>query len=183
MKLSDYTNYLIKTGVSPTDGYKYLASDNYLSLEQKKLIYAYCYPRHLLDRELPNHVKNYLNQCGNSGKGWLTPDHGESCLFVEAFRSKQYGRFMKHLMHAFLDPDKVNACGGTGEEYCPLCGKKLYLFDTWKGINDPEQEELAIMSRESSVCLCKDCLVQLVNTNLLLEELEGENYLKTVLNQ
>ncbi|MBP3732263.1 MAG: hypothetical protein J6I84_03370 [Bacilli bacterium] len=175
MELKTYTDYLLKSGVTPDEGYKLLMADKKLDPDQKKLIYSYCYPRKILDRELPKYVMHERDL--QHQMGWLTPNHTESCILVEAFRSSQYGRFMRHLMFAFLDPSKINACEGTGEDFCPICGKKVYMFDSWQSINDPEQERLALISNESSVTLCKDCLVQLVNANSLLEEIEGPDYL------
>lgn len=181
--MADYKkhiNYLLDEHVSKEDSIKYLKSQGDLNDEDRLLIYSYCYPRHLLDRELPNHIQYLRKSQGNNGMGWLKPFHREASILVEAYRGIQYGRFMRHLMHAFLeDQEKLGSCSGEGEDFCPICGKKILYVGSWNENTDPEAETLAIMSSDSSVCLCKDCMVQLAESYNLIEKIEGPGFLSS----
>ena len=168
--LKKYSDYILSGKIERQEGIEYLKNQNELSNEDRLLIYSYCYPRHILDRELPLHIQNFRKKCGNSGSGWLQPNFREACILVEAFRTLQYGRFIRHLMHAFLDTDKLSSCSGIGEDHCPICGKKIVYVDSWDSEKDKDSETLAIMSSESSVCLCKDCLIQLYTSKGLIDE-------------
>jgi len=171
-KLKKYSDYLLSEKIIREKGIEYLRNIDELDNEERLLIYSYCYPRNILDRELPIHIQNLRKSQGNSGLGWLQPNFRESCILVEAFRTLQYGRFMRHLMHAFLDPEKLSSCSGSGEDYCPICGKKIFYVDSWDSETDMNEETKAIMSSESSVCLCKDCLIQLYTSKGLIENFD-----------
>ena len=83
-------------------------------------------------------------------------------------------------MHSFLeDPEKLGSCSGEGEDYCPICGKKVYYINSWNESTDPEGEMLAIISSDSSVCLCKDCMVQLAESFNMIEKIEGKGFLSS----
>ena len=125
-----HIDFLLDEHVSKEDGIEYLKKQD-LSNADKLLIYSYCYPRHLLDRELPNHIQYFRKSQGNNGIGWTKPNYREASILVEAYRGLQYGRFMRHLMHSFLeDPEKLGSCSGEGEDYCPICGKKVYYINS-----------------------------------------------------
>jgi hypothetical protein len=175
--LKSFADYLIKGGFSKEEGYKILLETTKLDRDEKTLLYSYCYPRKILDYELPNIIMSNRSTLGINPGGTLENNLGESKILVEAFRSQQYGRFMRHLMHAFLNPELLSSVSGTGEERCPICGKKIFYTDSWNGLTDPGQETLAIMSKESSVCLCKDCLVQLLYSYELISSIEGPEFL------
>lgn len=176
--LREFSKYLLSNNISQEDAVLILQKSEKLSSPEKLLVYSYCYPRHIGDYELPQHIQDYRKKQGNSGIGWLTENHGEACILVEAYRSLQYGRFMRHLMHAFLNPDLLSSCSGLGDTQCPICGKTLYYHESWENLGyDTEQQELAIMSAESSVCLCKDCLTQLILAHNLITCFEGEDFL------
>ena len=168
--LKKYSDYLLSGKINKLEGIEYLKNQSELDNNDRLLIYSYCYPRHILDRELPLHIQNFRKKSGNSGLGWLQPNFRESCILVEAFRTLQYGRFMRHLMHAFLNPEKLSSCSGEGEDHCPICGKKIVYIDSWNSEIDKDSETLAIMSSESSVCLCKNCLIQLFMSKCLIDE-------------
>jgi hypothetical protein len=174
--LKKFSDYLLKGGIDRETGIKLLRETDKLNPEDKLLIYSYCYPRRILDYELPKHIQYYRQSKGNSGIGWLQENLGESCILVEAYRDTQYGRFMRHLMHAFLDLEKLSSCSGEGETTCPICGKTIYYYDSVKP-EDLERETEAIMSSESSVCLCKDCLAQLLYSKELIAKIEGPDFL------
>lgn len=176
--LQEFSKYLLENGIGKDEGEKILRESKKLDIQEKRLIYSYCYPRHIGDYELPLHIQDYRKKQGNSGKGWLVENNGEACILVEAYRSLQYSRFMRHLMHAFLNPDLLGSCSGLGDTQCPICGKTIYYHESWQNLGyDTNQEELAIMSKESSVCLCKDCLTQLIYAHNLITCFEGDNFL------
>lgn len=175
-----YINYLIESKIDKDSGIQMIKSDINLSDDQKLLIERYCYPRILGDMELPNRVKEYLTSIGNSGVGFNTIDRGMVGLLVEAYRTEQYGKFMRHLMHSFLDPTKIFPIAGVEKEVCPICGKPLYQHDLWldlvtnKRPGTPEKENknyLAFGSEGSSVAMCKSCLIQLVATKDEIENI------------
>ena len=171
-------DFIILNDLDRNQGIEYLKKVN-LSKEDKILAYSYCYPRNILDYELPKHIMVYRNKY-NMPNGWLVENFGESCILVEAFRSLQYRNFMRHLMHSFLDPSQLSSVEGEGEDNCPICGKTVYYSLSWDkdfGNTDKDQELLAIISKGSSVCLCKDCLAQLLNCYNLIEKIEGPDFL------
>ena len=154
-----------------------LKVDQELSIEEKNLIYLYLFPRPLLDRQLPERVKSYR---GKQSQGFLQPNLGEIGLLVEAYRTEQYKRFMKHLFHSFTNPEHLYPVAGNGQCECALCGKNLYEEDVWNdmctrfpGSDEKNKKEyLAYGSKNSSINLCLDCIIQLKETSILLEELE-----------
>lgn len=148
-----------------------------LSTQEKNLVYLYLYPRPLLDMELPPRIMSYR---GQRPAGSLEPDLGEVALLLEAYRGEQYHRYFKHLCHSFTDPHHLFPVAGDSQSECGLCGKNLYNLGAWQtectkwpGSTELERKEyLAYGSDCSSICLCRDCLVQLKYTSELLEELE-----------
>lgn len=154
-----------------------LKVDQELSIEEKNLIYLYLFPRPLLDRQLPERVQSYR---GKQSQGFLQPNLGEIGLLVEAYRTEQYKRFMKHLFHSFTNPEHLYPVAGNGQCECALCGKNLYEEDVWNdmctrfpGSDEKNKKEyLAYGSKNSSINLCLDCIIQLKETSILLEELE-----------
>lgn len=176
-----YVDYLLSNNIKEDEGGKMIGECNKLSSDEKNLIYAYAYPRPLRDRELPSRVQNFRQQKGIPLIGSLTPT-AEAILIVEAARTEQYGKFIKHLIHAFSDPSKIFPLEGTGETECPICGKILMEKTMWDDIlskdpTNPEKDKrefLAFGSTESSITLCVDCLVQLIQAATLLEEIDPE---------
>lgn len=154
-----------------------LKVDQELSIEEKNFIYLYLFPRPLLDRQLPERVQSYR---GKQSQGFLQPNLGEIGLLVEAYRTEQYKRFMKHLFHSFTNPEHLYPVAGNGQCECALCGKNLYEEDVWNdmctrfpGSDEKNKKEyLAYGSKNSSINLCLDCIIQLKETSILLEELE-----------
>ena len=51
--IKEFIEYLKKNNISKDDTLKLLRDDPNLSREEKNLVFAYCFPRQLLDRELP----------------------------------------------------------------------------------------------------------------------------------
>ncbi len=149
-----------------------------LSQAERNLVFIYFFPRPLLDRELPSRVINARKKAGNE-RGWIEINEGEVSLLVEAYKTSQYGRFMRHLLHSFLDPSMIHPVSGTERGQCPICGKTIYHYDFWKdhANEDVDKEYLAFGSNESGMELCLDCLIQLQGLDEILKELEGVNYL------
>jgi len=149
-ELKPYIDYLIEEKIPVDQGKKLIGSCNKLNQFDKNFIYLYCYPRPLLDRELPTRMNNTNNL--NLEKKVL--------LLSEACRTDQYGRYMKHLFHAFLDKNGENVIkivkDLSEDDFCPLCGKKLENNNTF-GSND------------STSMLCDDCLKALIITKNIME--------------
>jgi hypothetical protein len=81
-------------------------------------------------------------------------------------------------MHAFIEkPETINTVAGEGEDKCPICGKPVLYVESQDKSMDPNDETLAFMSKESSVCLCKDCLIQLAYSAELISQIEGDDFL------
>lgn len=141
-----------------------LKSREDLSRDEKNFIYLYCFPRPLLDRELiPRVIEEHKKRGDFSNRGTLEPNALDVSLILEAGQTEQYGRFIKHLMHAFCDENKIFKVSGINTYECPICGKKLSGEGLWKVVQtqDSGREFLAIGSTESSITMCLDCLVQL----------------------
>lgn len=180
--LKTYVDYLINNKVSAEEGAKLIGGCDKLSREEKNLIYAYTYPRALRDLELPSRVQEQRKKLGLPLGGMLEPNLSEATLIVEAERTEQYGKFIRHLIHAFSDPDKVFPISGTETDNCCICGKMTYGNDLWEDLikqnpESPEKEKreyLSFGSKESSVTLCADCLIQLIYASSLLEEINPE---------
>ena len=182
--LKPYVDYLLESGINKEDGYKIIKEDANLTQDEKNMIYCYCYPRQLLDRELPSRVQNYRKTNNIPDSGLLTPIMGEITLLIEAARTEQYGRFMKHLVFAFSDPLNINPVAGNEIKNCAICGKPLCQHELWneKIIANPgsseksEMQYLAYGSCKSSenVILCKDCLVQLISASQYLKEIDPD---------
>ena len=177
-RIKECVSYLLKNNIPEEKGRVLIGQSEKLGDDEKIVVCSYCYPRRIGDYELPNHILAYRNSHGIDIKGLLSKNIEEAGILVEAFRSLQYGRFMRHLMHAFLEkPETMSTVAGEGEETCPICGKKIYYVGSHNDLVDSGDEELAFMSSESSVCLCKDCLVQLAYSAEIIMKIEGPNFL------
>lgn len=181
-QIKTYVDYLIGNKIGEKEGAELIKNCSKLSRDEKNLIYAYVYPRPLRDRELPSRIQNFRTTMGLPLVGSLTPSTPEATLIVEAERTEQYGKFIRHLIHAFSDPSKIFPVEGTDSTECVICGKMLYEKDIWDKFieqdpNNPEKnnrEYLSFGSTESSVVLCADCLIQLIHASNLLEEINPE---------
>lgn len=176
MNIRPYVEFLKLEKISQAEGLKLLKDDINLSSSEKNLIYAYCYPRQLLDRELPSRVQNFRKNSNLPLLGTTDYNIGEITLIIEAGQTEQYGRFIKHLMHAFCDSSKVFQVEELeGEKNCCICGKNLLGITDWENTFsdvDHRKEKLAFGSTESSVILCIDCLTQLLNAYNLINEFD-----------
>lgn len=103
--------------------------------------------------------------------------------FLEAWRSPQYHRFIRHLFYSFCDPSaKVAPVRSVDPGYrnCVGCGTKLLEWREWSQICDAVPGEsdlrnhLAIGSTTSKVCLCTRCLLQVKALYGFLSEIDPE---------
>lgn len=151
--LKTYIDYLIDEKITKEDGKKLIDSCDKLKPLDKNFIYLYCYPRPLLDRELPNRINN-------------TQDFNKKVLLLlEASRTEQYSRYIQHLCHSFLDNEGISIVKIVKDiddnDYCPICGKKL-------------ENEKTFGSKDSSSMLCEDCLKAIIVIKNILEIINPE---------
>lgn len=173
-KLKKYVDYLLEYNIDKDTGENMIKSDTNLNDEEKYLINCYVYPRKLLDRELPTRIfneygGNYINLVNKSRA--VPVDYKLSSLIVESYRTAQYGRFIRHLMHSFLDKiESTSPIKGEEVESCAICGRSLYEFDIWekKTANNPnlaseivEKNYLAFGNTDTEIVLCKNCIKHL----------------------
>lgn len=137
---------------------------------EKNVIYMYCYPRPLPDYGLPPRIQEHRLASGVGAYG----DPTEIAFILEACQTEQYGRFMKHIMHAFGDPELVFPIAGEGEGECCICGKEVYEYSKWSQDypDDTEKHMLCFGSKDSSVVLCVDCLLRLVKAIEVINEID-----------
>lgn len=158
----------LKTGeTNAEEAVEIIKEDERLSSTEKNLIYCYCFPRPLLDRELPSRVRTDREKRGDVyNRGKHEPDLDEVRLILEAGKTPQYSRFIKHLMVAFSEPENmfsVEASDNIPPEklVCPICGKSLYTTENWNSEKDKWMGRLGIGSTKSSVVVCKNCIIQI----------------------
>lgn len=170
-----FINHFLSQNYSKENALSILEGREDLTREEKNFIYLYCFPRPLLDRELAPRVELEHKKRGDPGnRGSLIPNALDVTLILEASRTEQYGRFIKHLMHSFCDESNLFKVSGINTFECPICGKLLSGENLWKvsQFSDPEKEFLAIGSKKSSVILCLDCLIQLNASKDLVEYID-----------
>lgn len=164
--MKDYIDYIKRHNISKEDAIQLLKKDQNLSNSDKNLIFAYCFPRQLLDRELPIRIKASREKYGYSR---LQLDPREVALIIEAGQTEQYRRYIKHLMYSFNDPLKV--CPVADPEHtenpkCGICDCDVLYYGDWQkhSQEDQDREYLALGSKETRIILCKHCLIQLLNS-------------------
>lgn len=165
-----------------------LQEDYTIGENERNAVFVYLFPPTLLDRQIGQKILSNRAKTKNI-KGWLEPEDSELVILLWGWRSQQYNRFMRHLLHSFLDPELVFPLTGRFKEKCALCDKIVYHFDVWTEeckkfpqLEEKEKKEfLAFGSKQSSIELCLDCLIQLQGLNDILKILEGENYLNKYL--
>lgn len=171
--------------------YEILSQSLDLDDDRKNLIYFYFNPRQLLDMEYPSRLATYRGQLG-APRGFLEPNIVETGLLLEAYRTHQYGRYIRHLLHSFKDPENVFPLEGADKCECGICKREIWCHGAWENILSqyPEQEEerekkeyLAFGCDQSKQAICLPCLIQLINLDQLLKILEGDHYLDWRLNE
>lgn len=149
----------------------------------KNTVYTYLFPRPIQHMELP---KLIMEGRGADTSGYLTSNDPETLILLRAYNTRQYGKYMRHLLHSFIqNTGSIFIENSPGVYECGSCGKKIYDYGSWKNIcdNNPDfgeqnrREYLAYGSSQSSIHVCLDCMIQLQNLNNILEAIEGSNYL------
>ena len=179
-KLISYLNSLKNLNNDSHQIIEKLRTCNDLSIPEKNLIYLYFFPRPLLDMELPYRINEMR---GNNQSGYLEPNLPEISLIIEAYRTEQYRRYIKHLFHSFTNPIDIHPVDGFGKCNCGLCKKEIYELKSWNEIcnrfsdNYKEKENkeyLSYGSTGSNISLCIDCIIQLNEAKNLLTEIEPD---------
>lgn len=173
-----FIDYLENNNISKEETLRLLTECNKLTSDEKNLIFLYRYPRNLMDKELPSRIIAYRQSIGLPSQGVLVPHLGETALLIEALRTPQYERFMKHLFIAFCDPAKVSPVSGQEIDECPICGKKIYEHDIWnqtfQGTQEINSREfLSFGSSDSGIIMCLDCMIQLFNAFEILKNINS----------
>lgn len=157
--------------------YQYLLNQgDKLSRGEKNTVFAYLCTKQLLDGELVRQIQERRKAELGSIKGELQISEIDVPLLVNAFRSMQYGRYMKHLIHSFIEskPDEIYLIKSNEEYSCGICGKPIYGADA---LGDRGMEWEAIASGQTDIVLCPDCLLQLKALDSILREIEGKYYM------
>lgn len=178
-ELGPYISYLLENKVNEVDAKKMLDEDKSgLTKDEKDIIFRYTYPRLLGDYELPSRIMGERRK-RKQIIGFLQPDLQETSLILEAARTPQYSRFIKHLYHAFSDPSKISSVSGVEKNDCPICGKTILDLQVWQDMSDmfekeeqEMQQRLAFSSTETEIRLCKNCLIQLLNSMDIMKKLD-----------
>lgn len=168
MRLELIKNYVDRLSLSTRDELvETLGKDNVLSRNEKNAVYLWLFPLLLKDRELPEKMKEVIGP-----SELMKPRDEEIVMLIGAYKSAQYGNFIRHLLHAFTDSSLVFPyCGETTEDCC-ICGKHLICHGSAH-----TRENLSYGSSESSVKLCLNCIIQLQALHQVLQFMEGEDYL------
>ena len=169
-----FIKYLKENQIPEQKALELLKENKVLENSEKNLIYAYCYPRPLEDYGLPPRIQQYRIKRQTFPDG-LSTDPQEIALIIEASQTEQYGRFIKHIMHAFGDPEKIFPVAGSDEEKCAICGKTIYEFDKWTEETvgqDEERHKLCFGSTDSKIVLCVDCIQRLVEAIGVIDSID-----------
>ena len=105
-------DYIKERKLNEAQALEVLKQSTTLDQNEKNLVYVYCFPRPLPDYGLPDRVQDFRIKAGIGENG----DDREIALLLEACQTEQYGRFMKHIMHAFENPENVHPIEGTGTD-------------------------------------------------------------------
>lgn len=143
-----------------------------LSPGEKNTIYTYLFPGNLLDGELAEQLKQYG---GGGYRGVIEPSDIDLPLLVNAYGSRQYRGFIRHLLHSFIKVGEQELFLLESQEKCEcgICKSEIYGTQA----SPPDKEHLAYGSQKSDLLLCPTCLYQLHILDSLLKRLEGKDYL------
>lgn len=175
--LRSYIQFL--EGKTKADVLSFLTNASDLSRDQKNLIHRYLFPRPLADKELITRIQGVrLNPSGS-----LVPNVYESILIVEASRTAQYKRFIKHLVHSYQDISIIHPISGNDKCECCLCGKDIFQTDRlkleFKDLLDPATDlYTAYGSTDTNLSICLPCLINLTEASHYLIDIDP-NYLKS----
>lgn len=152
--LKKFIDYIKNSNIDKSKVLELLKNESSLENWEKNIIYVYCFPRQLLDRELPSRIQN--NRIGRSIN---KIDYPDIALIIEAGQTNQYKRFIQHLMHSFYDFNTIYKTDMWEESFCPICGEPLNI-------------DTAFGSSQSSIVLCDHCLLQLQVAIQLMENID-----------
>ena len=162
-------------GQSQQEVLKYLSKSIDLTSDEKNLVFAYLFPRELRDKELPERILGSRSHPSGS----IHPSFIESLLLIEAGKTKQYSRFIKHLFHSFSKVENIHSIEGSEIRTCSVCGKEIYEHTLWKNFSKqykPEEEKeklyLAYGSLETDLPICIPCLINLRRSIEILTEID-----------
>ena len=143
-----------------------------LSPGEKNTVYTYLFPGNLLDGELADQIKQYG---GGGYRGTIESNETDLPLLVNAYGSRQYRGFIRHLLHSFIrvGEQELYLLESPDVLECGIC--KVGIYGTQA--NPPDKEHLAYGSHKSDVLLCPSCLYQLHILDNLLKRVEGKDYL------
>lgn len=155
-RLKPFIDYLLESEIPGDKALEMLKKEPKLTGIEKNIIYAYCYPRPLGDMELVKRIQEYRAKTG----GRNIDDVKEAILILEAARTHQYERFIKHVMISFVqDPGKVINVDEP-ERVCSICGDKL------NEIHIPHSKGYGSVA--SDLVICEHCLAQLFRADNLI---------------
>ena len=190
-----FTNYLIIMEIKKfIDEYKNLSSTELLDVlkqrtdltpTQKNIIYVYLHPTNLGDMELVSKFKKYRISKDGNITGKLEPVDNEIIMLLNAYRCRQYNKYIRHLLHSFVKKDNsIVPIDGNEVESCGICGKPVYQYGKWQekccelGRDEVvRKEHLSLGGDGTDIVVCLDCLIQLGKLHDLLQEIEGSDYL------
>lgn len=143
-----------------------------LSPGEKNTVYTYLFPGNLLDGELAEQIKQYN---GGGYRGEIGPNEIDLPLLVNAYGSRQYRGYIRHLLHSFIkvSQQELYLLESSDKAECGICKTDVYGTQA----SPPDKEHLAYGSQKSDVLLCPSCLYQLHVLDSLLKRLEGKDYL------
>lgn len=140
----------------------------------KNLIYLYYFPKYLGDFELPERLKLYTkNRQTRLGE----IDHNIVARIIEAYRTPQYCKYIRHLIHSFIeDSSKIFPLLGEEKCKCGLYYTDLCQYNLWEKHKqrDPGSLYLAYASSESSITLSLDALLQLGEADRIINLIEPD---------
>ena len=176
-KIKYYLEHFRSSGLSSDDLLIRLGNISELTSEEKNLIYLYLYPRPLADKELPQRFTNL--RLGDNKYGSLVPSLNEATLIIEAGRTLQYGRYIKHLLHSYSNVEDIHSIEGSNVCNCCLCGKEIYETTLWNsfksqygGTENDEKLFQAFGSTESNLPICIPCLLNLSQSIRIMKEID-----------
>lgn len=153
----------------------FLTNNKDLTPEEKNLIYLYLFPRELSDKELPSRIQTVRNHPSGS----IQPSLIESILLIEAGKTPQYSRFIKHMLHSFTKVEDIHCIEGSDIRECCVCGKEIYELTLWKNFSKQYKTEeeteklfLAYGSVSSDLPICIPCLINLRKSLEILNDID-----------
>ena len=161
-------------GYTEQETIQVLKGINDISRGEKNTVFMYLFPKQIHDRELVTLIQKNRENTPEGLMGITTePSESDIPLLIEAYGTRQYKNFIKHLIHSFVVCKKEDLFVlETNETYeCGICGREI------KGLLLNDIPSSAYGSANSDIVLCPACLMQLHILNSLLEEIEGKDYL------